>query len=140
LPSAATRPMMGDMGTNGGLFGGTWTDLTGWLRGKPKEEERRAAGRLPVHDQAQLSWRLESGLQQSATANLIDVSDIGFKVRCSEEIPVGTSIRLTDSNDQSATGTIVHVEADEDAYLVGAKAQWEADEQQLDDSAAEPAA
>ena len=129
-----------DMDTNGGLFGGSWTDLAGWLRGKPKAEDRRIESRLPVHDQAQLSWRLESGLQQSAVVNLIDVSDLGFKVRCDKDIAVGTSIRLTDSNGKSAVGSIAHNEQDEDAYLLGAYAEWESDEETATNASAQPAA
>jgi hypothetical protein len=124
------------MSTNGGLFGGSWDDLTGWLRGKPKEEERRTTSRLPVHDLAQLSWRLESGLQQSTTVNLVDVSDLGFKVRSPEEVPLGMSVRLTDSNGKSAAGSIIHSEPDEDAFMLGANATWESAE----DSPAEPLA
>ncbi len=132
--------MMRGMGTNGGLFSGSWTDLTGWLRGKPKEEDRRTDNRLPVHDQAQLSWRLDSGLQQSTAVNLIDVSDLGFKVRCGEDIAVGTSIRLTDSNGKSAVGSIVHNEQDEDAFLLGAYAEWESDRETATSTSALPAA
>ena len=132
--------MMGDMGTKGGLLGGSWTDLTGWLRRKPKAEDRRIESRLPVHDQAQLSWRLDSGLQQSTAVNLIDVSDLGFKVRCGEDIAVGTSIRLTDSNGKSAAGSIIHSEQDEDAYLLGAYAEWESDKDTATSASALPAA
>lgn len=132
--------MMRGMGTNGGLFSGSWTDLTGWLRGKPKAEDRRIESRLPVHDQAHLSWRLDSGLQQSTAVNLIDVSDLGFKVRCDEDIKVGTSIRLTDSNGKSAAGSIVYSEQDEDAYLLGAYAEWEPDEETATNASAQPAA
>lgn len=138
MPSGACRPMMGDMGTNGGLLGGSWTDLTGWFRGKPKAEDRRIESRLPVHDQVQLSWRLDSGLQQSTAVNLIDISDLGFKVRCGEDIAVGTSIRLTDSNGKSVAGSIIHSEQDEDAYLLGAYAEWASDEDT--DTSALPAA
>lgn len=128
MPRLEQGYTIGGMSTNGGLFGGSWNDLTGWLRGKPKEEERRTSSRLPVHDQAQLSWRLESGLQQSTTVNLVDVSDIGFKVRSPEEVPVGMSVRLTDSAGKSASGSVVYSEPDEDAFMLGANASWESTE------------
>ncbi len=140
MPSSECRPMMRGMGTNGGLFSGSWTDLTGWLRGKPKEEDRRIESRLPIHDQAHLSWRLDSGLQQSTAVNVIDVSDLGFKVRCGEDIAVGTSIRLTDSNGKSVAGSIVYSEQDEDAYLLGAYAEWTSDEDTGSDASPPPAA
>ena len=124
------------MSTNGGLFGGSWDDLTGWLRGKPKEEDRRTSSRLPVHDEAQLSWRVESGLQQSTTVNLVDVSELGFKVRCPEEVAVGMSVRLTDSNGKSAAGSIIYSEPDEQAFTLGADATWDSDEATAEDKPA----
>lgn len=119
---------MGGMGVNGGLFGSSWSDLAGWLRGKPKEEERRSESRLPVHDQATLTWQPESGSEESTVANLIDISNLGFKVRSPHKVEIGTQVRLTDSNGKTAEGAIVHCERDQDGFLLGAQAEWESPE------------
>ncbi len=116
------------MSANGSLFGNSWSDLTGWLRGKPKEEDRRSENRLPVHDQATLTWRPEAGPEKTTVTNLIDISTLGFKVRCPHEMEIGTQVRLTDSNGKTAEGSIVHCERDEDGYLLGAQAEWETPE------------
>jgi hypothetical protein len=116
------------MGANGSLFGSSWSDLTDWLRGKPKEEDRRSENRLPVHEQAILTWRAEAGSEESAAANLIDISTLGFKVRCPHNMEIGMHVTLTDSNGKTAEGSIVHCERDEDGYLVGAQAEWETPE------------
>lgn len=116
------------MGANGSLFGNSWSDLTGWLRGKPKEEDRRSENRLPVHDQATLTWKSETGTEETTVTNLIDISTLGFRVRCSQEMQIGTEVRLTDSNGKTAEGVIVHSEKDEDGFLLGAQAEWETPE------------
>ena len=116
------------MGANGSLFSSSWSDLTGWLRGKPKEEDRRSENRLPVHEQATLTWQAESGSRETTPANLIDVSTLGFKVRCAEEIGNGTKVQLTDSSGKTAEGVVIHCERDDDGYLVGAQAEWETPE------------
>lgn len=118
------------MGANESLFGSSWSEFAGWLRGKPKEDERRAENRLPVHDQATLTWQSESGSEETTVANLIDVSNLGFKVRCLRELAIGTQVRLTDSDGKTAEGPIVHCERDEDGFLLGAHAQWESPEAQ----------
>lgn len=116
------------MGANGSLFSGSWSDLAGWLRGKPKEEDRRSENRLPVHDQATLTWQPEGGPQETTVTNLIDISNLGFKVRCPHKMEIGTQVRLIDSNGKTAEGLIVHCERDEDGYLLGAQAEWETPE------------
>lgn len=116
------------MGANGSLFGNSWSDLTGWLRSKPKEEDRRSENRLAVHDRATLTWQSDSGLEESAVANLIDISNLGFKVRCPRAVEVGTQVRLTDSDGKTAEGAVVHCERDEDGFLLGAHAEWESPE------------
>lgn len=116
------------MGANGSLFGNSWSELTGWLRGKPKEEDRRSENRLPVHDQATLTWRPDGGSEETSAANLIDISTLGFKVRCPRKIEAGTQVWLTDSNGKTAEGAVVHCERDEDGYLLGAQAEWETPE------------
>ena len=116
------------MGANGSLFGSSWSELTGWLRGKPKEEDRRSENRLPVQDQARLAWQSATGAEETVVTNLIDISTLGFKVRCPHKIEVGTPVRLTDSHGKTAEGTIVHCERDEDGFLLGAQAEWETPE------------
>lgn len=116
------------MGANGSLFGNSWSDLAGWLRGKPKEEDRRSENRLPVHDRATLTWRPDGGSEETSAANLIDISTLGFKVRCPRKVETGTQVWLTDSNGKTAEGAIVHCERDEDGYLLGAQAEWETPE------------
>lgn len=116
------------MGANGGLFANSWFDLTGWLRGKPKEEDRRSENRLAVHDQATLTWQPGSGPEETTVANLIDISNLGFKVRCPREVEIGTQVRLTDSNGKTAEGAVIHCERDEDGFLLGAHAEWESPE------------
>lgn len=116
------------MGANGSLFGSSWSELTGWLRGKPKEEDRRSENRLPVHDQASLAWQSATGAEETVVTNLIDISTLGFKVRCPHKIEVGTPVRLTDPHGKTAEGTIVHCERDEDGFLLGAQAEWETPE------------
>ena len=116
------------MGANGSLFTSSWSELTGWLRGKPKAEDRRSENRLPVHDQATLTWQPEAGPEETTVTNLIDVSNLGFRVRCPHKIEIGTQVRLTDSDGKVAEGLIVHCEQDEDGYLLGAQAEWETPE------------
>jgi hypothetical protein len=116
------------MGGNGSLFSSSWSDLTGWLRGKPKEEDRRSENRLAVHDQATLTWQSETGTEEAAAINLIDISTLGFRVRCAHNVEIGTQVRLTDPNGKTAAGSIVHCERDEDGYLLGAQADWETPE------------
>lgn len=120
LLSHPYRRIIDGMSVEGGLF----SSLKGWLRKEPKAEDRRAVNRLPAHDPAQLSWRLASGEEKAAEANLIDISSLGFKVRCGEQIAVGTQVRLTDSMGQTADGCIVYSEKDEDAFVLGAQADW----------------
>ncbi len=116
------------MGANESLFGNSWSDLTGWLRGKPKEEDRRSENRLAVHERATLTWQSESGREETAVANLIDISNLGFKVRCPREVEIGKRVRLTDSDGKTAEGSVVHCERDEDGFLLGAQAEWESPE------------
>ena len=116
------------MGANGSLFGSSCSELTGWLRVKAKEEDRRSENRLPVHDQARLAWQSATGAEETVVTNLIDISTLGFKVRCPHKIEVGTPVRLTDSHGKTAEGTIVHCERDEDGFLLGAQAEWETPE------------
>lgn len=113
------------MGANGSLLSNSWSDLASWLRGKPKEEDRRSENRLPVHEQATLTWRADGASEETTAANLIDISTLGFKVRCPRKVEVGTQVRLTDSNGKTAEGAIVHCERDEDGYMLGAQAEWE---------------
>ncbi len=120
------------MGANGSLFGNSWAGITSWLRGKPKEEDRRSENRLPVHDRATLAWRTSAGPEESSAVNLIDISNWGFKVRCPHKIETGTQVWLTDSNGKKAEGSIVHTERDEDGYLLGAQAEWETPEARSD--------
>jgi hypothetical protein len=83
-----------------------------------------------VHDQATLTWHPEAGPEESVSANLIDISTWGFRVRCAHKIEIGTQVSLTDSNGKTAEGAIVHCERDEDGYLLGAQAEWENPEAQ----------
>ena len=128
LPKYLPRFHHEGMGANESLFGNSWSELMGWLRGKPKEEDRRSENRLPVHDQARLTWQPESGVEETTVANLIDISTLGFKVRCPHRVEIGTQVRLTDSNGKTTEGAIVHCVQDEDGFLLGAQSEWESPE------------